>query len=612
MDPCFWFQKGRAKLVWFVTLCLSLTVLSAAAVSAEGQDPPAGPVAYDVTQDIMVRMRDGVRLATNLYQPKTDDDRQPTIAIRLPYNKDTYWRATQAATYFASHGYNVVVQDMRGKWKSEGVYRIFHKDREDGYDLLSWIVDQPWATDKVGTFGCSYLGETQMLLAAAKHPAHAAMIPMAAGGAIGSMNGRHGYFGMFRGGAFALAAGFGWFPERGGLIDKTEDPHTITNKSKKLKQLPVIDLLKQEGVGPTNWEDFLSRPFTDPWWEESGYITDQDTFDVPALHVNSWYDGALSDTLAFFNRMRTHSLSAKAREHQYAILSPATHCRSEELGKNAVVGETPVGDASFPYWETYLMWFNHWLKGQDTGITSMPKLQYFVTPTGTWETADQWPSADSQTVRFYLTSGGSANTRHGDGQLTRHLPGDAPSDRFRYDPDTPVPSRGGSACCTGNPDTQPGIFDHSDLEDREDILVYTSEPLDEAFDLAGPMALVLHISSDAADTDFTAKLLDVAPDGTALNIQNGILRARYREGYENHLLMTPGEVYRIRIDLQDTAYRLAKGHRLRLEVSSSDFPQFDRNLNTGGPNHSETKWVVATNTVHHTRRHPSYVTVTVR
>lgn len=572
--------------------------------------PEPGPHEITVEKNVMVPMRDGVRLATDIYFPSKENGTSPTIIIRLPYNKETYVRGIEAAKFFATRGYRVLVQDMRGKWASEGKYRIFAAERNDGYDFIDWIVQQPWSNGKVGSFGCSYLGENQILLAAAKHPAHKAMIAQAAGGAIGSLNGSYRYFGAFEGGAFSLSTAFGWFP-RAGLKNKDDTPKTIADVGSKLYELPVIDLMRKNGVGDTDWDDFLRRAPGDPWWREAGYITDQDTFDVPALHVNSWYDFGTSDTLILFNRMQTHSVSEKARQNQFAIVSPAGHCMSEFLDTPAVIGELAVGDASFPYWEVYKNWFDHWLLEEDNGVTEMPKVQYFVTGGNEWKSADQWPPAGTETRRFYLHSNGKANSLDGDGVLSLAPAGDQKSDRFVYDPADPVPSKGGTLCCTGNPDDQPGIFDQSDIQTRDDVLVYTTAALSEPMTLAGPMRGVIHVSSSAKDTDFTLKLVDVWPDGKAYNIQDTILRARYREGYETPVWMKKNEIYRLELDLHDMAYHLPAGHKLRLEVSSSNFPRYDRNLNTGGPNYNETKWVKAVNDVHHNERHPSYISVTV-
>ncbi|MEM6415920.1 MAG: CocE/NonD family hydrolase, partial [Pseudomonadota bacterium] len=419
------------------------------------------------------------------------------------------------------------------------------------------------------------------------------------------------YFAAYNGGVAKLASALGWM-SRNGDIGMNDRSTNIPNKSQLLRQLPSIDLLRKAGLGPNYWDDFLKRSFTDPWWDKMGYTTDQDTFDTPAIHVDGWYDTGVSDTLRHFNRMRSHGMSVEARENQFAIISPGTHCRSEGLGKDAIVGDVNVSDASFPYWDTYLKWFDYWLKGKDNGVIKMPKIQYHVTQLQTWANAAQWPPAASVRVKYFLRSGGKANSLNGDGVLSQTPPAQEPSDRFVYDPGDPVPSKGGSFCCTGNPDDRPGIFDQTEIERRDDVLVYTSAALDKPMTLAGPLGGVLHVSSTARDTDFTLKLIDVQPDGKAYNIQESIIRTRYREGFDQQVFMKKGDVYRLAIDLNDTAYYLPAGHKLRLEVSSSNFPHFERNLNTGGRNYDETEWVKANNTVHHKNQYPSYITVSVK
>ncbi len=579
--------------------------------------PPAPRYEVRVEKDLMVPMRDGVRLATDLYLPVGPADRGerlPVVMMRLPYDKESYVTgAIEPARFFAGHGYAVVVQDTRGKFRSEGEYTVSAADRNDGYDAVEWASEQPWSNGKVGTYGCSYLGENQIQLAAMRHPAHAAAIPQAAGGAVGSAGGRYGYFGVYEGGAFALSASFGWFRFAGRKLPGGRPPPPVETAA-ALRELPTIDLMARYGPPDreTDWEEFLSEPLAGPWWEGLGFMTDADRFDTPALHVNSWYDLGAAETLLEWRLMRRNATSARGGDHQYVILSPATHCNSERATEHTVVGEVDVGDARFPYRTVYLRWFDHWLKGEDNGITAMPRVRYYVMGRNEWRAADTWPVPGADFVRWYLHSGGSANTRSGEGGLSAREPLDEPPDRYVYDPADPVPSRGGSVCCTGNPDDQPGAFDQSDIEDRPDVLVYTSAPMGpDGLEVTGPVRAVLYVVSSARDTDFTVKLLDVLPDGRAINIVEGIQRARYRHGYERPALLEPGRTYRIDIDLHATSYWFAPGHRIRVEVSSSNFPRFDRNLNTGGDNYDETAWVVARNEIHHSAERPSHLVLPV-
>ncbi|WP_420633216.1 CocE/NonD family hydrolase [Candidatus Palauibacter sp.] len=588
--------------------------------AANHENPYADPEArfeIRVETDAMVPMRDGVRLATDLYLPVEPADRGdalPVVLIRLPYDKASYrGGAIQPARFFAGQGYAVVVQDVRGKYASEGRYLLSAADREDGYDAVEWASTQPWSNGKVGTFGCSYLGENQTQLMTQRHPAHAAAIPLAAGGSIGSAGGRYGYFGIFEGGAFGLSASFGWFRGNGRKLPGGE-PSPAVEMFAALRELPTIDLMRKYGPPDrdTDWEEILSTPLADEWWDQLGYLRDDDRFDTPALHVNSWYDLGANETLQQWRMMQDHAVSERGGAHQFVILSPTSHCMSERATQHTVVGDIDFGDARLPYRSLYLAWFDYWLRGDENGVTRIPKVHYYVMGRNEWASADTWPPPGAEPTRLYLHSGGSANTRFGDGTLTEDTPGEEPADLYAYDPGDPVPSRGGSVCCTGNPADQPGAFDQSDIEGREDVLVYTGDPIgDGGLEVAGPLEARLHVSSDAPDTDFTVKLLDVHPDGRAINIVEGITRARYRDGYEEPVMMEEGEIYPLRVDLHSVAHWFAPGHHVRIEVSSSNFPRFDRNLNTGGNNYDETEWRVARNTIHHSREHASHVVLPV-
>jgi putative CocE/NonD family hydrolase len=378
------------------------------------------------------------------------------------------------------------------------------------------------------------------------------------------------------------------------------------------RTLPYIDMLKEAGSPPTDFEDFVSHEPGDPWWDHIGYVKATDRFDVPALHVNSWYDIGVGETLKLFNLLRDNAVSPRGRDNQYAIISPTDHCTSELATSQTIVGEREVGDARLPYWDIYLNWFDHWLRRDGQGTFEMPKLQYYLMGANEWRTADSWPVEGTEFRPLYLHSDGHANTRSGDGRLSWEIPGDdQPADVFTYDPDDPVPSIGGPVCCTGTEDAPAGGFDQRSVEDRDDVLIYTSERLSEGIEVTGPIEAVLHVSSSARDTDFVVKLVDVYPDGRAMNVQEGILRARYREGYDRKVWMEDEGIYQLRLDLQATSNFFAPGHRIRVEVTSSSFPRWDRNLNTGGNNYDEVAWVVAENRIHHTATFPSHVVLPV-
>jgi putative CocE/NonD family hydrolase len=551
-------------------------------------------------------MRDGVRLATDVYRPQDAAGALPTILIRTPYNKDGN---AALAGFFAAHGYAVAVQDVRGKFASEGAFRVYAGDMTDWSDMFDWIGTQSWSTGRIGTYGCSYLGEGQIIAAQQRHPRHIAAIAQAAGGNLGRVGRRRQFWGSVEGGAFSISINFGWMPVYAST-DKGARPRPAVDLAAFFRTLPVIDMTDRAGSPSWDWRNFLERSPDDPWWDAQGYLTAGDSVSVAALHVSSWFDLA-AEALEEAEIFRRNALNQRARDGQYAIISPTTHCASERATSETMVGDLSVGDARLHYWETYLAWFDRWLNGNARAIDSLPRIQYYVIGRNVWHTADRWPVAAMRETPFYLSSDGAANTSSGNGRLTLRPQADERADTFTYDPAHPVPSRGGSICCTGNPKDVPGSFDNADIEQRSDVLVYTGEVLREGLELTGPIRAVIHLSSDAPDTDVTVKLLDVFPDGRAMNMQEGITRVRYRDGFDRPRMMQPGQVYEVPVDLHATSWYLPPGHRLRVEISSSNFPRFDRNLNTGGRNYDETTWRTARNSVHHSPTRPSRLVLPV-
>ena len=546
--------------------------------------------------DVMVPMRDGVRLATDLYFPADSAGAAlSTIMMRTPYGKDREYPYGGTIPMFVEAGYAFVFQDTRGRFGSEGDYVVRFSDREDGYDTVSWVVQQPWSNGKVATFGCSYRGETQITLAAERHPNHVAAIPMAPSAAY-DPGGRP--WTSFDGGAFELAQTAGWF-----MLGSAADRLDL------YRSLPVVDIVTKSGVEGTDYEDYASNTPVSDYFSTLDFVREDDRFDVPALYVDSWYDFGVAETLKMFNQQRQRAVSARARDNQYVMIVPSTHCAWTRPSNN-LAGARDIGDWRPDFEDLYLRWYRRWLDGADSGISAMPRVQYYLMGANEWKSADEWPVAGTTFERFYLDSGGHANTRYGDGSLSQSLPAGASSDAFTYDPADPVPSLGGQACCTGM-STGAGGYDQSGIETRDDVLVYTSAVLEEGLEVTGPLEAVLYVSSDALDTDFTVKLLDVYPDGTAYNLQEAAKRMRYREDLSSEVMMVVGEVYEIRLDLHATSNYFAAGHRIRVEVSSSNFPRWSRNLNTGEDNHTSTEWVVAGNTVHHSREYPSHVLLPV-
>ena len=377
-----------------------------------------------------------------------------------------------------------------------------------------------------------------------------------------------------------------------------------------IRHLPLEELIANVDGPKGMFSEFIRRTPDDPEWYEGGLYHDHEPWGVPSLWLNSWYDVAISPNLELFNVARENATGAEAADNQYVMIAPVPHCSFFRAKEKTIVGERAVGDARWDYYGLIFDFFDHLLKGEENRFAEeTPKVRYYTMGANEWRTASAWPPESAESRTLYLASDAGANSLYGDGRLVSEPPA-AGSDSFLYDPAMPVPSLGGGVCCTGGA-VRPGAFDQRHVEARHDVLVYTGEPLEEGIEVTGFVDVTLYVSSDAKDTDFTVKLIDVHPDGTAYNLDETIQRARYREGYDKRVTMEPDEVYEIALSSMSTSNYFAKGHRIRLEVSSSNFPRFARNLNTGGNNYDETEGVVARNTIHHSAAHPSRVVLPV-
>ena len=590
----------------------------------------------EVDRMVMVPMRDGVRLATELYRPRNAQGPVPAVFWRTPYNfsplPEPNLERPSALLKFGldaiERGYAFVVQNERGKFFSEGDWEILGRPRTDGYDALTWIANQPWSSGKVATLGCSSTAEWQMGLAAMRHPAHAAAVPMGQGAGIGRMGPFHEQGNFYRGGALQLPMAVWLFGEQN-TQRPTFPPDTSREDLERLatyfdlaakmpavdwKQalwhLPIQTLIESVGGPKGIFGQFAARLPDDPAWYEGGLYHDDEPFGVPALWANSWYDLSVSPNLALYEHARENA-DPEVRDHQYMVIAPSLHCNMYRLTNPLVVGERNFGDTDFGFDEMLWAFMDRFTKSEANGFEDRyARVRYFLMGEDRWENAAGWPPAGVEAMTFYLDSDGSANSAAGDGRLSADGGGGgADADRFVYDPGSPVPTRGGAFCCMG--DYEPGAFDQRGIEARADMLVYTTEPFQEPLAVVGSIDVVLHVSSDAPDTDFTVKLVDVHPDGRAFNLDDTILRMRYREGFDRHVSMEPGEVYEVTLGPLATANVFGAGHRLRIEVSSSNFPRYDRNLNTGGNNYDESEWRVARNAVHHSAEHPSRIVLPV-
>ncbi len=593
---------------------------------------------------VLIPMRDGVRLATDIYRPKNAAGPVPIVFSRTPYNFN-YWDVRNGvpsdmttALTAVKRGYAYVVQNERGHFFSEGSYDILGPPLTDGVDTLEWMKNQPWSSGKVGTTGCSSTAEWQMAVAAQGHPAFAAMNVQGFGAGVGRVGPYYEQGNWYRGGAVQMLF-IAWLYGEQNQVRPVFPPDTSqedlirASKSfdlaqqlppvdwdKALRHLPVQDIYKAidgpHGIFadsmpvPTGGR-MIQRAPNDPAWYKGGLWHDTMKLDVPGLWFMSWYDVSVGPNLAMYNHVRKNA-AGEIGNQQWAVIAPVAHCSYTRATEDTVVGERSMGDARLDYNEIVYGFFDKFLRGdKDTRLDKLPKVTYFTMGSNKWQTSDTWPPAGASPMTFYLSSGGQANSLSGDGALVAAAPAVNKPDSFIYDPANPVGSYGGNVCCTGNA-VQAGSFDQRKMESRADILVFTSEPFKDGVELSGPITPTLYVSSDAKDTDFTVKVLDVDPEGQAFNLDESIQRMRYRTGYDKALAwMEKGEIYKVTLQPLNTSNYFKPGHRLRIEVSSSNFPRFDRNLNTGGNNYDEQKGVVARNTLHHSVKYPSSLTITV-
>lgn len=586
-------------------------------------------------QKVMMPMRDGVRLATDIYRPKTDNP-VPIIFSRTPYNFNSYrdgelvTRTIQTALEAVQKGYAYVVQNERGRFFSEGEWDILGIPLTDGYDAFEWMSKQPWSNGKIGTIGCSSTAEWQMAVAALNHPAHAALVPQGYGAGVGRIGNYYEQGNWYRGGAGQmLFTAWLYGTQHDPMAPKL--PEGISQEDllrlqkfydmaprypkvdwkEALAHLPVQDIIRNVD-GPNGiYEEMITRKPNSPEWYQGGLFHDDMEFEKPAFWFVSWYDVASSPNLAMYNHIRENAKDPKIKDNQFLVIAPTLHCAFTRATENTIVGERSMGDARLAYNDLTYAWFDYWLKGETNNITDeMPKVTYYTMGSNVWQYSDTWPPKGAQMVTYFLDSKGNANSRLGDGKLALSRPSRDNPDTFQYDPMEPVTSYGGNVCCTGNA-VQGGAFDQQEMELREDILVYTTEALTEGVEVSGFIEAKLYLSSDVKDTDLTIKLIDVYPDGTAYNLDETIQRVRYREGYDKEVFMENGKVYEVNMTPMSTSNYFEKGHKIRIEVSSSNFPRFDRNLNTGGNNYDETEGVVATNTIHHSRKYPSSISLPI-
>lgn len=578
------------------------------------------PAAISVERNISIPMRDGVMLAGDLYRPSGGGS-YPTLLQRTPYNKSGSGGIAQAyALRAAEAGYAVLVQDVRGRFNSSGDFRGFIQEQPDGFDTCAWIIEQPWSNGRIGMFGNSYVGMTQWQATLSGAPGLQAIAPV-----VTAADYHDGW--TYQGGAFNLYFNYSW--ATAGLALETAgrrrvaDP-SATGHAELIARVDTMDdwlaktpldhdkaLIEHAAY----YQEWLDHPNLDAYWDHLNVDGKYETIAIPSLNIGGWFDVFLGGTLANYSGMRWHGKTAEAREGTRLIVGPWSH-QSYSYGN-------PIGE----YWPgvlssidaidvvgSQLRFFDRWLRDVDSGIDREPPVSIFVMGDNIWRTESSWPLERAEVIELFLGSGGRANSAAGDGTLLRDIPKTehATPDHFLSDPRNPVPTAGGQLCCHMQW-TPSGAYDQRAIESRDDVLVYTTEPFTERTEITGPVSVILFAASSALDCDWTAKLVDVCPCGCVRNITDGIIRARYRDSMREPSLLTPGQVERYDIDLWSTTIALPAGHALRLEIASSNFPRFDRNLQTGGLQATTalSESIVAHQTVLHDSEHPSRLVVQV-
>ncbi len=583
------FRMARLGIAVFL-VCAAMFVLLAAGTARAATEN------YEVIveRNVPAKMRDGVILRADIYRPKAEG-KFPVLLVRTPYDKTG---ESNFGMKGAARGYVVVEQDVRGRFTSDGEWYVFKNESQDGYDTVEWAAALPYSNGKVGMFGGSYVGATQYLAVIAKPPHLAGICPT-----VTASNYHDGW--TYQGGAFEQ-----WFNESWstGLAENTmrrrleENADAIGGtKTLPLTDYAVLEAPSATGIAPY-FTDWLAHPNFDAYWKQWSIEDHYANIQVPVLSFGAWYDIFLGGTLRNYMRLKTEAGTEAARRGQRLVVYVGGHAGGSS---NRKVGAVDFGE-KLPIDEDdmTLRWYDWLLKGEANGMESEKPVRIFVMGKNEWRDEDDWPLARAKSTRYFLHSSGSANSLSGNGTLSTVAPGEEKADQYGYDPADPTPTIGGPLCCGALP-TGIGPEDQRPAEARSDVLVFTTPAFAKDFEVTGPVTLDLFVSSSAVDTDFTGMLVDVWPNGFAQNLTSGILRMRYRNSQEKPELENPGEMYHVTVDLWATSNVFLPGHKLRLEVSSSNFPRFDRNMNTGELQSRATRMIKATNVIYHDKAHPS-------
>ncbi len=534
--------------------------------------------------DVKVPMRDGVRLSTNIFRPDAPG-KFPVLLMRTPYGNGG--GGNTEANYGASSGYVVIIQDTRGRYESEGIFDAMQPEALDGYDTQQWIGEQDWCNGKIGTFGGSYVGFTQWMPAPLQSPYLVTMFPVV------TFSDFHNE--VYQNGAFRLDLFGLWSWEM-------TQPYAVNSDSlakqtdKILMSLPLIEQDKLLGWKIPFLRDWMSHPERDRYWDRTSVGDGYSKITASVYAIGGWYDILLQGTIANFLKMTGPDIAPEIRRKQKLMIGPWIH----DMGKRKF-DELDFGEAAdLNDSELMMRWFDNQLKGIDNGIMQEPPVKIFVMGKNIWRFENEWPLARTNYQNFYFHSNGKANSSSGDGSLHIKPPDSEPVDGYLYDPADPVRTLGGM-----------GPYDQQQVEVRQDVLVYTTNPLKEDMEVTGPVHALVYASSSARNTDFTAKLVDVYPDGRAIRICEGIIRADHRDPSRPPSCIDPGKIYPYKIDLWATSNVFKKGHQIRVEISSSNFPRFDRNLNTGNYFATDTTILKAEQTIYHNREYPSCIILPV-
>lgn len=585
-------------------MLLGTVSVAALPTGLHAQSTAASPAARKVAieQNVHIPMRDGVELVADIYRPETPGT-YPALVLRTPYNKASP-DEIENSKWYASHGYVVVNQDVRGRHASPGTFYTYAHEADDGYDTDAWIAKQPWSNGSIGTLGGSYLGYTGLTQAIRAHPALKSVATD-----VTSVDIYNSW--VYSDGAFITGFALPW---GAGIVDGRDmSGGGAFVKPEAYAKLPVATADAASHHINQPYRDWLAHPLrTDPYWNNISFEDEVTKIAVPTLVVTGWYDIFLRGALTDHARIRANGATALARTQKRLVIGPWTHFKTiaprindpslPTTGPGRSIDFGP--DAAVNGNDYYLRWHDHWLKGIANGVDKEAPVRIFVMGANIWRDEQQWPLARTRYTKYYIDSAGRANSARGDGLLST-TPPKGNADSYAYDPAKPVQTLGGNVCCSSVPS---GPRDHQAVEARDDVLVYSTPVLTEAVEVTGPIKAKLFAASSAKDTDWVVRLVDVHPDGFVQTLQDGIVRARYRHGTDKPgELIEPGKVYEYDIDMWATSNLFKPGHRIRVEITSSNFPRFDRNLNTGEDPATSTRMEVARQTIHHSARYPSHV-----